>query len=123
MSGEQKVLQGTADIAANGRVDRNVRRHDDRGMTEIDEVMRRVHVLGADHNLDGWPAVQMRDLVLMHHEIRDLRAQLRTQKAGVLAVIKAAVELVCAPAWAGVSDEDMALEQALRDAGFVTPNA
>lgn len=26
MSGEQKVLQGTADIAANGRVDRNVGR-------------------------------------------------------------------------------------------------
>lgn len=91
-------------------------------MTEIDEVMRRVHALGADHSLDGWPAVQMRDLVLMHHEIRDLRAQLRTQKKGVLAVIKASVELVCSPAWAGVSDEDVALEQALRDAGFVTPN-
>jgi len=91
-------------------------------MTEIDEVMRRVHSLEADHSIDGWPAVQMRDLVLMRHEIRDLRAQLRTQKAGVRAVIKAAVELVCAPAWAGVSDEDVALEQALRDAGFVTPN-
>ena len=92
-------------------------------MTEIDEVMRRVHSLEADHSIDWWPAVQMRELVLMRNEIRDLRAQLRTQKAGVRAVIKAAVELVCAPAWAGVSDEDVALEQALRDAGFVTPNA
>lgn len=122
MSGEPEIEMGTAAIAANGRVDRNVRRHDGRVVAEIDEVMRRVHTLGADHSLDGWPAVQMRDLVLMHHEIRDLRAQLRTQKAGVLAVIKAAVELVCAPAWAGVSDEDVALEQALRDAGFVAPN-
>ena len=38
-------------------------------------------------------------------------------------VIVAAVELVCAPAWAGVSDEDVMLEKALRDAGLVTPNA
>ena len=92
-------------------------------MAEIDEVMQRVHMLGADHDLDGWPAVQMRDIVLMHNEIRDLRAQLCTQGAGVRAVIKAAVELVCAPGWAGVSDEDCALEHALRDAGFVQPNA
>lgn len=38
-------------------------------------------------------------------------------------VIVAAVELVCAPAWAGVSDEDVKLEHALRDAGLVTHNA
>ena len=38
-------------------------------------------------------------------------------------VIVAAVELVCAPAWAGVSDEDVKLEQALREAGLVTHNA
>jgi hypothetical protein len=37
-------------------------------------------------------------------------------------VIVAAVELVCAPAWAGVSDEDVRLEKALRDAGLVTHN-
>lgn len=34
-------------------------------------------------------------------------------------VIVAAVDLVCAPSWAGVSDEDVALEQALRNAGLV----
>ena len=38
-------------------------------------------------------------------------------------VLKAAVELVCAPAWAGVSDEDCELERVLRECGYVTPNA
>jgi hypothetical protein len=37
-------------------------------------------------------------------------------------VLAAAVALVCAPAWAGISDEDVALEQALRDAGMVLPS-
>lgn len=37
-------------------------------------------------------------------------------------VLSAAVALVCAPAWAGVGDEDVALEQALRDAGMVLPS-
>ena len=37
-------------------------------------------------------------------------------------VLAAAVALVCAPAWAGISDEDVALEQALRNAGMVLPS-
>lgn len=40
-------------------------------------------------------------------------------RAGVRGVIEAAVNLVCSPSWAGISDEDCFLEQALRDAGFV----
>lgn len=32
----------------------------------------------------------------------ELRARLNTQQAGIRAVLKAAVELVCAPSWAGV---------------------
>ena len=40
----------------------------------------------------------------------------------LLKVLKAAVELVCAPAWAGVSDEDVELERVLIECGFVTPN-
>lgn len=41
----------------------------------------------------------------------------------LLKVLKAAVELVCAPAWAGVSNEDVELERVLIECGFVTPNA
>ena len=89
----------------------------------IDEVMRTAHVLEADHGPDGWPAIRMRDVTAMRCEILELRAKLTTQQAGVRAVLKAAVELVCAPSWAGVSDEDCNLERALRDAGFVKPNA
>lgn len=88
----------------------------------IDEVMKRVHMLEADHDVDGWPAIQMRDLIVLRCEILELRAKLNTQRAGVRSVLKAAVDLVCAPAWAGISDEDCALEQALRDAGFVQQN-
>jgi len=89
----------------------------------INEVMARVHALEADHGPSGWPSVQMRDLTVMRCEILELRAKLNTQRAGVRAVLKSAVDLVCAPAWAGISDEDCALEQALRDAGFVQQNA
>lgn len=89
----------------------------------IDEVMRRAHQLEADHGPDGWPAIQMRDVTTMRCEILELRAELNTQRAGVRNVLRAAVDLVCAPSWAGISDEDCALEQALRDAGFVQPNA
>ena len=34
-------------------------------------------------------------------------------------VLKASVEFVCAPAWAGVSDEDCELERVLRECGYV----
>ncbi len=46
---------------------------------EIDDVMRRVHILEAGHDMDGWPAVKMRDLTLMRCEILELRARLNTQ--------------------------------------------
>lgn len=49
------------------------------------------------------------------HDARRLNDRLRP-------VLAAAVALVCAPAWAGISDEDVALEQALRDAGMVLPS-
>ena len=88
----------------------------------IDEVMRTAHVLEAEHGPDGWPAIRMRDVTAMRCEILELRAKLKTQQAGIRAVLKAAVELVCSPSWAGVSDEDCALERALRDAGFVQQN-
>lgn len=91
-------------------------------MTQINEVMKRVHLLEFDHGPDGWPAIQMRDITQLRCEILDLRAKLNTQQAGVRSVLKAAVDLVCAPAWAGISDEDLALEQALREAGFVQQN-
>lgn len=84
--------------------------------------MKRAHMLEADHGPDGWPAIQMRDVTILRCEILELRAKLNTQQAGMRAVLKAAVELVCAPSWAGISDEDCALEQALRDGGFVQPN-
>lgn len=90
-------------------------------MKKINEVMKRVHLLEADHTPDGWPAIQMGDITQLRCEIMELRAKLNTQQAGVYSVLKAAVDLVCAPAWAGISDEDVALEKALRDAGFVQP--
>ena len=37
-------------------------------------------------------------------------------------VVEAARRCVLNPAWAGVCDEDVALEQALRDAGLLAPN-
>lgn len=40
----------------------------------------------------------------------------------LIPVMTAAVTLVCAPGWSGVSDEDCNLEAALRRTGFVTPN-
>lgn len=85
----------------------------------ISDVLKRVHALEADHQPDGWPAIQMRDLIVLRSAVMELRAELRTQRAGVRAVVAAAVKLVCAPAWAGISDEDIELEQALRNAGYV----
>jgi|ERR1022692_2283227 rRNA-processing protein FCF1 len=40
----------------------------------------------------------------------------------LIPVMDAAVTLVCAPAWSGVSDEDCNLESVLRRTGFVTTN-
>jgi hypothetical protein len=87
----------------------------------ISDVLKRVHTLEADHGPDGWPAIQMRDLIVLRGAVMELRAELRTQRAGVRDVVAAAVKLVCAPAWSGISDEDIELEQALRSAGFVKP--
>ena len=89
---------------------------------QINEVMKRVHTLEADHDADGWPAIQMRDLTVMRCEILELRAKLNTQRAGVRAVLSAAVALVCDPEWEPESEEQEALEQALRNAGFVQQN-
>jgi hypothetical protein len=89
---------------------------------QIDEVMKRVHMLEADHGPDGWPAIQMRDLTVLRCEILELRAKLNTQRAGVRAVVSASVALVCDPEWEPDSEEQEALEQALRDAGFVQQN-
>ena len=44
---------------------------------------------------------------------------LRAERAKLVRVLEAAVALVCAPAWAGVSDEDVTLERVLHDCGFV----
>ena len=91
-------------------------------MDDIRDVLKRARLLEADHDEDGWPAIQMRDVTILRCEILELRAKLSTQQAGVRSVIEAAVNLVCAPSWAGISDEDVLLEAALRDAGFVKPN-
>lgn len=48
--------------------------------------------------------------------------RLADELATLRRVLKASVELVCAPAWAGVSDEDCELERVLRECGYVTPN-
>lgn len=88
-------------------------------MPDIKAVMARTHLLEADHGPDGWPAIQMRDVTALRCEILELRAKIQTRERGVRAVISAAVKLVCAPSWAGISDEDIELEQALRQGGFV----
>ena len=87
----------------------------------LNKVLSSIRLLRADHDLDGWPAIQMRDLVILHNAICSLREQLRTQRAGVREVIKAAVDLVCSPEWGLFSDEEEAIERALRRAGFVMP--
>ena len=47
---------------------------------------------------------------------------LHAERAKLVRVLEAAVALVCAPAWAGVSDEDVTLERVLHDCGFVQAN-
>lgn len=69
--------------------------------------------------------VQMRNCETHHHacDCREMAfAKMKDERDKWRPVVIAAVALVCAPAWAGVSDEDIALEAALRDAGLVTPN-
>jgi len=91
-------------------------------MEDLEKVLSSIKRLSADHDLDGGIAIRLRDLVMLHNEIYSLRERLRTQKAGVREVIKAAVELVCSPEWTVISDEEEALEMALRKAGFVMSN-
>jgi len=45
----------------------------------IDDAMVRVHALEADHGPDDWPAIQMRDLVILRNAIMELRAELEAQ--------------------------------------------
>ena len=87
----------------------------------LNKVLSSIRRLRADHDLDGGIAIRLRDLVILHNAICSLREQLRTQRAGVREVIKAAVDLVCSPEWTVISDEEEALETALRKAGFVMP--
>lgn len=54
-----------------------------------------------------------------HARMYDEFARLRSDNEKLCRVLQAAVELVCAPAWAGVSDEDCALERVLRECGYV----
>ena len=88
---------------------------------ELDKVLYGIKRLSADYDLDGGLTIWLRELVMLHDEIYSLRERLRTQKAGVREVIKAAVDLVCSPEWAVISDEEEALEKALQKAGFVMP--
>ena len=90
--------------------------------TEIDEVLERMKLLEIDHSPDGWPAIRMQDVTAMRDEILRLRKELTAQRSGMRDVLTAAVNLVCAPGWAGVSDEDVILEAALRQAGMVQAN-
>ena len=50
---------------------------------------------------------------------QDERETQAAERAKLTRVLKAAVELVCAPAWAGISDEDCELERVLRECGYV----
>lgn len=59
---------------------------------------------------------RMRD---SHARMYDEFARVRSDNEKLCRVLKAAVELVCAPAWAGVSDEDCELECVLRECGYV----
>lgn len=58
---------------------------------------------------------------LLDHGIEalDKLDKLKAENSKLARVLKAAVELVCAPAWAGVSDEDCELERVLRECGYV----
>lgn len=55
-------------------------------------------------------------LCAAHNALRDEVARLRK-------VAEAAARSVLNPAWAGVCDENVELESALREAGFLTPNS
>ncbi len=86
---------------------------------DIDKVLSSIKRISADHDLDEWITIRLRDLVMLHNEIYSLRERIRDQKAGVREVIKASVDLVCLPEWGLFSDEEEALEMALRKAGFL----
>lgn len=102
----------------------------------VEELLNRMRLLEVDHEPDGWPAVRMRDITALVDEIerrvgiggelivaRRERDAAQSENAKLRRVLKAAVELVCAPGWAGGSDEDVVLERTLRECGFVAPNA
>lgn len=51
------------------------------------------------------------------------RKAVTAEREKLVRVLEAAVALVCAPAWDGVSDEDCALERVLRECGYVAAPA
>ena len=65
----------------------------------------------------GYTAEQMRA-----YAASKVARAVSSEREALLAVLAAAVEVVCAPGWEALSDEDRALETALRDAGFVREN-
>ena len=83
--------------------------------TTADVALLCEHALSAADRLDVLER-EHQEFFERWHDARRLNDRLRP-------VLAAAVALVCAPAWAGISDEDVALEQALRDAGMVMPSA
>lgn len=44
-------------------------------MRDIDETIQRMRLLEADHEPDGWPAVQMRDIVALLDDIEGWQRQ------------------------------------------------
>jgi hypothetical protein len=100
------------------------------------KLVEELRLLEVDHEPSGWPAVQMRQISALCDEVdrrfgivgellvaRRERDESRAERAKLVRVLEAAVALVCAPAWSGVSDEDVTLERVLRECGFVKPNA
>jgi hypothetical protein len=49
--------------------------------------------------------------------------EMRNENRKLARVLKAAVELVCAPSFQGICDEDVALERVLHECGYVKPGA
>ena len=88
----------------------------------IDELLDAIPIIEEECQPDGWPEITLEEVLALRDEILRLRKELTAQCAGMRDVLTAAVNLVCAPGWSGVSDEDVILESALRQAGMVQAN-
>lgn len=92
-------------------------------MQEENKYLRKL-VSNAWNERDHWKAnhdnqVRRARILIERDDLPIERVKAYDHMCKMQAVVDAAVKLVSAPAWAGVSDEDVLLEVALKEGGFL----